>query len=177
MKISCEQFETLMHFYIDNELKPAIKAAFEAHLLNCTSCREKYNAFKNIILDLRDSYKKFINYTPPLELKHSEQQTINTYISAYADNELDLKENVKLKKIIINKPAVRKKLEDIYSLKELLKASFDKTRPEEDFSRKIIKNIYHKDTKQSNKDILYALISFIVLSVIWAVMLVSAIWV
>ena len=96
---------------------------------------------------------------------------INNYISAYADNELDINENLKLKKIIITKPKVRKQLENIYSLKELLKNSFEKTKPQEDFSNKIIKSVYNQRIKTKNRDIVYTLISFIILSIIWVVML------
>lgn len=175
MKITCDQFETLMHFYMDNDLKPSIKEAFEEHLETCPACRQKYEAFKNIIMDLRESYKKFSSGDTQVKLKNKEEHTLNTSISAYIDNELDIQENIKLKKIIISKPDVRQKLENIISLKELLKNSFEKTRPEEDFSRKILKTMYAPSRKTSNKDILFALVSFILLSCVWAVMLISAI--
>ena len=54
MKINCEQFETLMQFYFNDDLKPIIKTAFEEHLFDCKDCRKKYNAFKQIIQDLRN---------------------------------------------------------------------------------------------------------------------------
>ena len=61
------------------------------------------------------------------------------------------------------------------SLKELLKNSFEKTKPEEDFSNKILRKIYNKNIQTRSKDILYALISFIILSIIWGIMLISSI--
>lgn len=171
MKISCSQFEALMHFYINNELKPNLTKAFENHLLICTECREKYNTFKKIIEDLRTSYNILSNNSTTYNGYSSEKTAINNYISAYADNELDLNENIKLKKIIISKPLVRKKLENIYSLKELLRNSFEKTKPQEDYSNKIIKSVFNKKIIPKNRDIVYSLISFIILSIIWVVML------
>lgn len=171
MNISCSQFEALMHFYINNELKPNLTKAFENHLLICSECREKYNTFKKIIDELRASYNILSNKSTSYSNNSSEKTAINNYISAYADNELDLNENIKLKKIIISKPQVRKKLENIYSLKELLRNSFEKTKPQEDFSNKIIKSVYNERIKPKNKDIVYTLISFIILSIIWVVML------
>ncbi len=176
MKLTCNQFEALMHFYINKELKPSLLKAFEEHLQTCKSCRDKYNTFKQVINELRNSYN-VLTYknTTSTEEGSSNISTINTHISAYADNELDINENIKLKKIIINKPQVRKKLENIYSLKELLKNSFEKTKPQEDFSNKILRKIYNKNIQTRSKDILYALISFIILSIIWGIMLVSSI--
>ena len=125
MKLTCNQFEALMHFYINKELKPSLLKAFEEHLQTCKSCRDKYNTFKQVINELRNSYN-VLSYknTTSTEEGSSNISTINTHISAYADNELDINENIKLKKIIINKPQVRKKLENIYSLKELLKNAY-----------------------------------------------------
>ena len=140
-------------------------------MLICSECREKYNTFKKIIEELRASYNILSNKSTSYSNNSSEKTAINNYISAYADNELDLNENIKLKKIIISKPQVRKKLENIYSLKELLRNSFEKTKPQEDFSNKIIKSVYNERIKPKNKDIVYTLISFIILSIIWVVML------
>lgn len=176
MKLTCNQFEALMHFYINNELKPSLLNAFEEHLQSCDSCYNKYETFKQVINELRNSYNvlSYRNATTSEE-QNSNKTSINTHISAYADNELDINENIKLKKIIINKPQVRKKLENIYTIKELLKTSFEKTKPDEDFSNKILKKVYNKNLRTKNKDILYALISFIILSLIWGIMLISSI--
>lgn len=175
MKINCEQFETLMQFYFNDDLKPVIKTAFEEHLFDCKDCRKKYNAFKQIIQDLRDSYARFGTNDSSVALKNREEQSINTEISAYADNELDLNENIKLKKLIINKPSARKKFENIISLRELLRNSFEKTRPEEDFSKKIVQTMSSGKKINSRRDIVYALISFVSLSCIWIVMLAFAV--
>lgn len=176
MKMTCDQFETLMHFYLDNELSTNIKLAFESHMQTCPKCKEKYNAFKNIIFDLRDSYQKFSKYESPIQMKKTtQQQNLNNYISAYVDNELDVKENVKIKKMIITKPDIREKIEKIYNLKLLLKGSFDKSQPKEDYSKNLLKKIYSNKQQSNNKDLLLALISFVILSVIWIVMLVASI--
>ena len=173
--MTCEQFETLMHFYLDNELSSAMKSAFEKHLSECKLCREKYDTFKTIITQLRESYKKIKNSNPAVKLQNSEQQMINTSISAYIDNELDLNENVKIKKMIISKPDIRNKIEKINSLKVLLKESFRKTQPTQDYSKQLLRKIYSTNKREHNKEIVLTIVSFIVLSIIWIVMLVSAI--
>ncbi len=175
MKLSCEQFETLMNFYLNNELNDNIKIEFEKHLQTCESCRKKYHTFKNIILGLRESYKKFTNYTPAVKASCSEKERLNTSISAYIDNELDIKENIKIKKMIISKPDIRKKIEQIYQLKVLLKDSFQKTTPKEDYSKNLIKKIYNTKNREINKNLILSIISFLILSVIWIIMLISAI--
>ncbi len=173
--MTCEQFETLMHFYLDNELSTTMKLAFEKHLLECKSCREKYNTFKTIITELRESYKKFKSSSQKVKVQSPEQQAINSSISAYIDNELDLHENVKIKKMIITKPDIRNKIEKINSLKLLLKESFRKTQPTQDYSKQLLRKIYSTNKRERNKEIVLTIVSFIVLSIIWIVMLVSAI--
>lgn len=175
MNMTCEQFETLMHFYIDDDLKEELRKAFEYHMQTCKSCRQKYNTFKKIIFDLRDTFKQLSAYPSFAAIKTAEQNNLNTHISAYIDNELDIEENIKVKKMIISKPDVRDKIEKIYTLKQLLKNSFDKTNPKQDFSKKIVRKIYFDEKYKYNKDILYSILSFVILCVVWVVMLVFSI--
>lgn len=175
MRITCNQFEALMHFYVNNELKPELKNAFENHLLSCEKCQDKYNAFKHILSELRHSYTSLTGKNFVSGKNDSEDVNINTLLSAYADNELELNENIKLRKYIISKPVIRKKLENIYSLKELLNTSFKNTKPEEDYSNKIIKQVYQNKTGTKNVDILYTLLGFLVLSIVFAIMLIFSV--
>ena len=164
-----------MHFYLNNELSTNIKLAFERHILECKSCREKYNTFKNIITDLRESYKE-IKHIQSKTIHHTpKEESLNSAISAYIDNELDINENIKIKKMIISKPDIRNKIEKINALQTLLKESFNKTQPEQDYSKKILRKIYSTNNRERNKEIVLAIASFVILSIIWIVMLVSAI--
>ena len=175
MNITCEQFETLMHFYIDNDLKEELKKAFEYHMQTCKSCRQKYNTFKNIILDLRETFNQLSTYKSFYALKTAEQNALNSHISAYIDNELDLDENIKVKKMIITKPDIREKIERIYTLRHLLKDSFDKTQPKQDYSKKIVRQLYFDQKYKYNRDILYSIISFVCLSIMWIIMLICSV--
>lgn len=175
MDMTCEQFETLMQFYVNNDLTEEIKQKFETHMLKCKSCREKYNTFKKIILDLRESYKTFSNSKVNYKSLSSTETLLNSNISAYIDNELDIEDNIKIKKLLINNSEIRGKIEKIYNLKSLLKESFDKSQPMQDFSQSLINKIYPQKQYSFNKNILYPLISFIVLSIIWIIMLISTI--
>ncbi len=176
MKINCEQFELLMNYYLNNELSTTIKSEFEKHMLECESCQKKFYTFKRIITELRDSYNKFSNYKKTHKKTYSqEQQSLNSNISAYIDNELDLKENIKIKKMIISKPDIRKKIEQMYQLKLLLKNSFLKTQPQKDYSKNLIKKIYSTERREMNKKVIFTIFSFLLLSIIWIIMLISAI--
>ena len=60
MKISCNQFEGLISFYLNNELNETLKEAFEEHLKECPTCHIRYNMLSSIITDLKDSYNQII---------------------------------------------------------------------------------------------------------------------
>lgn len=175
MNMTCEQFETLMHFYIDGDLKEELKKAFEYHMQTCKICRQKYITFKKIIMDLRETFSQLATYPSFTVVKTKEEQSLNSHISAYIDNELDIDENIKVKKMIISKPDVRDKIEKIYNLKQLLKDSFDKTNLKQDYSKKIVRKMYFDEKYKYNKDILYSILSFVILCIVWIVMLVFSI--
>jgi len=177
MEINCFQFEMLMNFYLDNELSNKIKKAFEAHLENCKQCREKFTMFKKIINDLRNTYSEISssskNNSTSNRISQTKQDEINDYISAYVDNELDINENIKIKKMIINKSDIKEKVERMYSLKTLLQDNFQKSTPKQDYSKNLMKQFSKKDKPQNN-DYLLATLSFIVLCLVWIVMLIAS---
>ncbi len=173
MSISCEQFETLMNFYLDNKLDEKLQQEFEKHLLKCKSCRDKYNTFKNIVTDLRETYKKIKNYSYANDSKSN--SSINTTISAYLDNELDINENVKVRKMFISKPDIREKIKKISQLKLLLNSSFNKTQPKQDYSKELLKKIYSTAYREKNTSLILRTLTFIILSCIWVIMLLAAI--
>ncbi len=68
-------------------------------------------------------------------------------LSAYADNELDSAQNIKIKKLAIANSEVRKELENLYSFKKLLHAAFERTKNEfkKDYSKNITSKIAEDD--------------------------------
>jgi len=172
MDLTCEQTEKIMHYYINDELNLPLKEAFEKHLTSCEKCRKKYEALNKIIFELKEAYR---SVNKLVYAKNNEQASINTIISAYIDNELDIEDNIKVKKMIITKPNIREKFDKIYNLKQLLKNSFDKTQPNEDFSRKLLRDIIKINQNNKGKDFKRTIISFIILSIIWIIMLISVI--
>lgn len=173
MSISCEKFETLMNLYLDNKLDDASRFEFERHLTECKSCREKYFTFKCIVTDLRETSKKIRNYSNITSSQNTSQ--INTTISAYLDNELDIGENIKVRKLLISKPNIREKIKKISKLKYLLNATFNKTQIQKDYSKDLLKKMYSTSYREKNTSLIIKMITFVFLSCIWIVMLLAAI--
>jgi len=178
MEISCEQVESLMNFYLDGDLSDTLTASFERHLSHCKPCREKYEAFKGIITDLRESYNRFgeMSTYKSSGIK-SYEENLNSTISAYVDNELQSSENIKIKKLIITKPEVRGKIEKIYNLKKLLKGSFESSNLKQDYSKIILREITNPKSFPVSGKLVFTVLSLICLCVIWVVMLLSALYI
>ena len=140
-----------------------------------TAIRIPRNYFTFSSINVLTALKKLSTYKSFYALKTAEQNALNSHISAYIDNELDLDENIKVKKMIITKPDIREKIEKIYTLRHLLKDSFDKTQPKQDYSKKIVRHLYFDQKYKYNKDILYSLISFVCLSIMWIIMLIFSV--
>lgn len=119
MENDCSKISDLLAFYINDELNEDVRKTVENHLKECSFCRERAENISSSI-------------TPQFEA-----------LSAYIDNELDDKENLKLKKNIISNPAMRKELEKLYALKKVLKNSFKRKENEmkEDYTRLIFREL------------------------------------
>lgn len=134
MELSCSQVGALMSFYMENKLSAMLKQYIQRHLETCPACAKKYEDFKNII----NKYNNVVD--DEIEIEFKQYSEFKKNISAYVDNELDVSENVKIKKMIISNPAARQELENIYTLQRLMHSAFDKTRNDIrfDLSKKIL---------------------------------------
>src|SRR5574344_734342 len=173
INISCEQFETLMSFYFNDDLSEYVRKSFEKNISTCQFCQQKYILFVGIIKDLKDSYNH-------LSHENVSTKTLNgcdlySNISAYVDNELTDSETIKLKKMIISKPEVRDKIEKMYNLKKTLKNSFEQVKPQKDYSKIILNKLGRETPKLRGQQLAVTLLGFIVLCLIWGIMLLSAI--
>ena len=176
MSMTCENFEELMHLYLDGELSEQLGVSFEAHMKVCKSCRCKYVAFSKIIMDLRESYAtSSLVLNKPVEREVANQEDTDICISAYVDNELDMTDTVKVRKMVVGHPNLRNKIEKIYSLQDLLKESFKNTQPSKDYSRGLLSEIFSEGFISNNRDSIIMILTFLVLSIFWVVLLVSII--
>lgn len=134
--LSCEQVTALLTFYAEDKLSAKLSGYVKAHLENCPECQAKYMQLQNILKRFNEIQNEEIEN--PYITKQYEDFKSN--LSAYVDNELDDLENIKIKKIAISNPLARQDLEDIYTYKKLLHASFEKTKNElkTDYSKGII---------------------------------------
>ncbi len=120
--LTCNQVISVLNLYVENKLSKTISEYVKKHLKNCASCQKKYNELKSIIEQ----------YTVPSSNEDSEKLSDDMLISlsAYVDNELNNNENIKIKKVTISNPIVRKKLESMYSFKKLMQSAYNKTKGE-----------------------------------------------
>lgn len=171
MKITCNQIDGLIYFYLNNELSNNLKIAFEEHIKNCPECQKKYKLLSSIITDLKDSYNQILVENNPTvnlynysELANDNEDEIVELkeLSAYIDNELNDDTSIKMRKNIIAKPFLRKKLENLYNLRKIMNKEFDtqKNKLKNDYSKSIIREL---DTSTQNKHAYLHCIAFIIL--------------
>ncbi len=143
--LNCNQVVTLLTFYIEGKLSHKLSANLEYHLSVCKECREKYIKLKKI-LDNFNEIKKQIASNDDIDeggYKTPQYDIFKQNLSAYVDNELSDEENIKIKKIAIANPLARKDLESIYTFRQLLQSSFEKTKNsmKQDFTDKTLATI------------------------------------
>lgn len=120
--MNCKQIKQLLYFYIYDELNnPELDDYISAHLEECDDCYEYYE-------DLIDEIQ--------------ENKNLET-ISAYIDNELSEKENLKVKKNIILNGRTRDEFEKLSNLKMLIRNFFSKKEysVKDDYSKLIFRKL------------------------------------
>ena len=149
MKLTCEQMDVLISFYIEDELSQALKSEVEKHLKQCNSCRAKYDIIKSMFVDFKNCLQDDVLTRVKEELKFHTYTTSHQYrvfknnLSPYLDNELTNDENIKLKKFTINNDKARKELEKSYEIRKLMNNSFRKARDaaRADFSKRVLNKL------------------------------------
>ena len=86
-------------------------------------------------------------------------------MSAYVDNELNLRENIKMKKLTISNPNARKELENMYKFQKALGNAYSKTK--NDFKFDYSRDILHKlqEGKEYTTTFFYKLVAMFILLV------------
>ena len=132
-----------MEFYITGEINPTLKKYVDNHIANCPNCRKKIQELKAILGKFNQSS------AGANTLSQEDLQDINFMVnlSAYIDNELNSKENIKIKKATVSNPEARKKLETMYRFQNLLKASYEKTKNDykKDWAKSVILSLSDND--------------------------------
>ena len=142
-ELTCNQVLALIEFYLENKLNPKLKKYIDEHLEICPKCKKFYSE------TIRKSRTNVIlNSTQDKEDKT--YKIFEENISAYIDNELNEKENLRIKKIAITNPNAREKIEQIYNLKRFMHNSYEKIKNEmkQDYTRTIMNKILIVETKK-----------------------------
>lgn|SRR5574344_440942 len=143
-KLTCEQVLALMSFYVDNKLSEPLAKQVKAHLDICSDCAESYKNFQEMLGKIVDNQNNKLQETVNANSFNTKQYNdFKQNLSAYLDNELELSENIRIKKIAISNPLARQDLESMYSFKKLLHSAFDKTKNElkDDYSKNIVSSL------------------------------------
>lgn len=151
-ELNCNQVVTLLTFYIENKLDETLSICVREHLNSCEHCREKYLKLKRILENFSEIKTK-INEEEPLDRQRYDTEQYKKFkanLSAYIDNELSDKDNIKIKKIAISNPLARKDLEEVYAFKQLLHSSFNKTKSDlkYDYAKRTLEKIYDNTPKK-----------------------------
>ncbi|MBQ2610926.1 zf-HC2 domain-containing protein [bacterium] len=167
-QLTCEQVMALMTFYVENKLSDQLAKQVKEHLDSCEVCRENFRNFQELLgkfIEIEDS-EKFINNKFDKDYNNKQYQIFRKNLSAYLDNELDINENLKIKKIAITNPLARRDLENMYNFKKLLHESFKKT--ENDLKFDFAKNIVFslESDKTLNDNYSFLKLSFIYVFII-----------
>ena len=145
-ELTCNQVSALLNFYIEDKLNPRLKEYINLHLEKCPTCRKKIEELQNILKNYRQ------NSQSQKEKSKNLPNEFYTNLSAYVDNELNLNENIKIKKMTISNPNARKELETMYKYKKILQSSYEKTKDDIklDFSKQILNEIQDNNDYTTN---------------------------
>ena len=139
-EINCEQVSLLLSYFIGNKLSKKMMSEIEYHLNVCEHCRKKYMNMLKITQNYKEIQEKIcgdiIESSEDAPYLEKEYKMFQENLSAYIDNELNDKENIRIKKIAIINPLARQELEDILYFRQILQDSFAKTKTQlkKDFS-------------------------------------------
>lgn len=159
-ELTCNQVSALISFYIKGKLNSKLKEYVDLHLEHCPNCRKK-------ITDLQNILKEFSK--EPQQSQTPQDDVINydfkNRLSAYVDNELNLKENIKMKKLTISNPNARKELEEMYKFQKAMGNAYNKTK--NDFKFDYSRDILHKlqEGKEYTTNFFYKLVAMFILLV------------
>jgi len=136
-ELTCNQVSALINFYIEGKLNPRLREYVNLHIKSCPVCRKKIEELQKILKAFKSA-----NDTARQPEREMAPEIIKR-LSAYMDNELDIDENIKVKKMTISNPAARQELETLYKFKRIMQSAYEKTKNSTkfDYSKNIVAKI------------------------------------
>lgn len=137
--LTCNQVSALINFYIEGKLNPRLREYVNLHIAKCPACRKKIEDLQKILNTFKAS--KTQQQASPIEENSSPE--LMHRLSAYVDNELNIDENIKIKKLTISNPAARRELETMYKFKKVMHSAYEKTKNDTkfDYSKNVLTKI------------------------------------
>ena len=152
-ELNCNQVIALLTFFAEKKLNPKLMQSIEYHLNICPTCREKYLKLQKILNNYQEIKNRIIedDETENKPYKDKQYKIFRENLSAYIDNELSDKENLRIKKIAIANTEARQDLENILSFREVLRDSFQKTKNnlKSDLSELTVNQLYKRNFKKN----------------------------
>ncbi len=159
-ELTCNQVSALINFYIEGKLNPRLREYVNLHLEKCPACRKKIEELQKILNTFKASKEKCKETQP----KPSPELIYR--LSPYIDNELNISENIKVKKLTISNPAARRELENMYKFKKIIQSAYEKTKNESkfDYSKNVLTQV--QDNSEYTTTYFYKLAAIFVLLII-----------
>ena len=157
---ACKKVISLLALYIDNKLDKSSTTFVKNHLDICPNCYRRYISLKELINELRTTYKTIEEDTVTEEKNRTfnikEYEKFQSNLSAYFDNELSLNESLDTKKYMIKFPNSRTALEEMYLLRKIINNSYNEVKKSfnADYSKSICKKILGQNPYKINELIL-----------------------
>ncbi len=149
----CIKFEKMIPDYFKKNLNKNEIAFFESHFKNCEKCQLKYFLMEKVYQNFKKVDEKYKpSFAASKSFTINEYETFNKNISAYMDKELNLEDNLMIKKILIKNYAARESFLKFCKLKILLKQEFSEYSESIKF-KEIIRNMYFYLKKFNNNPI------------------------
>lgn len=170
-ELTCEQVGAIITFYMEGKLSDTLQKAVKHHLEICPECRAKFDELQSMLKRFRQNKcANTLDDEAQKQFKKKQYAEFRANLSAYIDNELDDKENMRIKKITISNPMARKDLEEMYAFKRLLHNSFDKTSSDlkYDFSKNVLNQMHSHPANFTTSFKKLAIAYLIMLSIIIA---------
>ena len=141
--LTCDQVLSLINFYIAGDLNDRLKDYVENHISHCRNCKKKVEDLKRILI-------KYENIKDEIIKEHNEgilNPNFISSLSAYIDKELSPEDNIKIKKLTISNPSIRKQLEELYKYQKIIQSAYEKTKSgaKFDYSKGVIANVLNKN--------------------------------
>ena len=138
----CIKFEKMIPDYFKKNLNKNETVFFESHFKNCEKCQLKYFLMKKIYQNFKKVDDKYTSETATAKnFTINEYENFNKNISAYMDKELNMKDNLAIKKILIKNSIAQETFLKLCRLKMLVKEEFTEYSESIKF-REIIRNMY-----------------------------------